>query len=358
MARKKFSTYSFGKRDLQSENHWKPLPLNQFKIDKATVVCLGGNGTIIDRKTNNLCKLAESLMGIKVEAAQNPDTAYKDVNIVGFTYGTDLQDDNIGNFSREECDEIASQLFLPLCTDQNGALLPVNESCKNFSLLTFFTHCYGADGLAGILSSLNNQLLDKGYSKDDIHLIFGQSMQVAYSPFHNDTWVPTVRIDSMTDSFHRDLNCSYPAIYGHKLNGIESYVDKAGTFRGNKYPYTKHDTLSIYTSRLINTRENSDIRYLIDEHTIYYLQRDEKWQSDGSSVWENNGNDPWREKPQNLDVVSQTVGYALARSVANSINNANSTELIEKPSMEQMKTEMDTILQSLPQSTLGIPPVQ
>lgn len=355
MSNQKYSTFSFGQRNLLAENHWQTKPITDFKITKPTIICLGGNGTIETRKANNVCKLVESLMGIKIESTNDITSSYKDVEIVGLSYGKEKETDTIGTINKEECEEIVNALFVPLCTDKSGNPLSVHDSCKNFSNLTFFTHCYGADVLNMLMTNLNQKLQNLGYSNEDIHNIYGQAFQVSYAPYHNDSWLPNVRVDSMTDSHHRDLYQTYPSIYGHKLDGIESYIDKAFTFRGKPYPYTRQDTISIYTSRLINITDNTDLSRLIDEHNVNYLQRDANWRSDGCTVWENAGNERWQNTPINLDIVSQAMGYVLSRSVANSINNASTDELIEKPAMEDLKVEVDSILESVPKNDLKMP---
>ena len=95
MEQQKHSTFIFGQRDLTAENHWRTKDIHDFKITRPTVVCLGGNGTTETRKANNVCKLVESLMGIKIEATNDVTSTYKDVDIVGFSYGKEKESDSI-----------------------------------------------------------------------------------------------------------------------------------------------------------------------------------------------------------------------------------------------------------------------
>ena len=48
-----------GIRDLNCKNHWKELNLNEAKITKPTVLCLGGNRSLGERDANAFCKSAE-----------------------------------------------------------------------------------------------------------------------------------------------------------------------------------------------------------------------------------------------------------------------------------------------------------
>ena len=330
----RYENSGFGKRDLNSKDHWLPLDVKTYKIVKPTIICLGGNGTTSDnirsgaQKVNAFCRTFESLVGLKLD---NPDIygSYNYVDVVGFHYGRDREDQTAGYFSKNEVEEIVEGILLPLFVDDKGERLSLETSCDNASLVRFFTHCHGSREINNIMSLLNDKLLLKGFNKEEISEIFECFFQLAYSPMPDETWVPTVRVESLTDSFNYGLYRLFKDIYGHYLDGVEIYYDKAGSFRRRTTASARKDIISIYTSRLVNNEENTDMSRIKDEHEILYLERDINWNI--------------KIDAKNADVVSQLAGYAIARKIMH-----------PKMSLTQLNEELCEILSAFNKEDLKI----
>lgn len=355
MADEKYSKYTFIIRDLTAENHCKQIKLSELNKDKALLVCFGGNGTVTDRTANNPLSVVEGMMGIKAEDVNSSSSSYKHLNVISCVYGKDNKDDSVGRLSPEEYAEIATDLLISRCVDENGSLLPFEDCCKSFSLINFFSHCEGAVSVNNMFKSFSRQVKALGMTQEQIDVLTSIPMQISYAPYCNDTPIPTIRFNSMTDNLNKELGQTYKSIYGHELNGIETQLDAPGTFRGMRYPYVKHELLSVYCSRLLNVEENTDMRNLIDEHTILYLKRNDKWQSDAASTWEAGGRAPWKNPPVAADISSKAAGYALTVAVSNSIQNSWTEEYIAKPPMTEIKQSLDSIIQSVSQDDLKVP---
>lgn len=337
----RFQSFSFGKRDLRStNNHWKELRLNNYKITKPVIICLGGNGTIDSTLANGFCKRAETMVGLKI-ADSNLYSTYRHIDVLGFVYGRDSEKQTAGSFNNDEISKIVDNLLMPLCIDNNGKLLPVEKTAKNFSLITFFTHCHGAKEVNNLMSNLNQKLEAKGYSSEDIKFIMSQSFQFSYSPLVSDNWLPTVRVDSFCDSFNYGLAKLYRDTYYHALNGVAVKHDKAGFFRKNPYPWTRQETISIFTSKLVNVPEGYNGTNVVDEHSIRYLERDENW-----AIGKNAFN------AKNANVVSMMAGYSVARAVANSLENSTSEKLVPKIPLTSLAQELQSVLETYSQEEL------
>jgi hypothetical protein len=352
---KKYSRYQFIARDRHAPNNCKIVNIKDLDPKKALVICCGGNGTITPRKANFVASNVEGMLGIKVEDSNSDNYSYNHLNIISVAYGRTNEEDPYGRLDMDEYHEIATDLFTTRCLDENGNDLPFDQICKNFSLLTCFSHCEGGISIKNIFASLTRQLSQKGYTKEQIQTITAQPMQIAYAPYCYDTPVPTIRFNSLTDSLNKSLPEIFENVYGHKLDGIETQLDKEGYYMSSKNPFIKHNLLSVYCSRLLNVKENMDLSTLVDEHTICYLRRDEHWKSDAIATWKEGGREPWEKDPVAADVFSQTVSYALAVAVSNSIQNSWSEKLIPNPPMSEIKEGIDSIIQGVCQDDLKIP---
>ncbi|MBE5735531.1 MAG: hypothetical protein E7361_03705 [Clostridiales bacterium] len=320
---------SFGKRNIEVENHWQKLETKDFKINRPTMICLGGNGTIDERKANNFCKMAERLMSLRLDST-NDYSSFRNFDVLGFSYGVEKDGDTVGQFNSDDHCDIVSNLLIPLCVDNNGKRLSLAEACKNFSMLSFFTHCQGAKELNNIMGVAKKQMLIKGFSQEEITNIMSHSFQATYSPIQDEIYVPTVRVDSFTDSLHMGMSRIYRETYGHKLNGVNIFYEPARTFRNQPSGYTHQDLLYIYSSRLLNTTENTDLRNIRDEHyATGIIEMDKNWNNVSGAV--------------NAEVVSKMLGYAMALNGARQIS-AYINEDFSPISLGTLKTDLDDIL--------------
>lgn len=341
----RYNPSKFGKRDLNSIDHWKRLDLEKYSITKPTIICLGGNGTISERKANNFCKLAERLVGLKIES-DNVYSSYNNVEVLGFSYGTNAEDETAGQFDKDDINSIVSNLLLPLCLDTEGQRLDAEKASQNFSLVTFFSHCHGAREVANLTNVLNKKMLIAGYKQDEIDQIFGHTFQLSYCPNTDEAPIPTVRIDSYTDSHNLDLPKIFKDSYGYTVDGIDIQYDAPGFFRKQKRWFLTHknsDIISIVSSRLLNFKEptidphTTDLQdpknrvQVVDEHNIYdVFKRDPETWADETGA-------------KNADTVSQMAAHCLALNVANSMANYESNTLVPKLAFSDLKDYLEDI---------------
>lgn len=326
----RYSNGGFGIRDLGSENHWRDLTQNKkFRITKPTVICLPGNGSITTEKANGFCGMAERLMGLRTTVG-DVSSSYDYVDLLGFYYSTNAEEDTAGDYNSRETSEFVDRLLIPLCVDDNGNRLSLEEACKNFSLVTFFTHCYGARVINYLLTDFSDKLNTLNYSKEEIDTILGHSMQVSYSPYTDRFMVPTVELFSQTDSFHKDADKEFYEKYGYYLDGIMYEYENADNEEKNLI----HDYIKIITSRLVNTEDNRDLTKLLDEHAIMYLKRDDDW----------NLNEDARGA-KNADLFSIIAGYILSWVVVKSMNTFATGNLHSKHNLIELCQIIDDLMQ-------------
>ena len=273
---------------------------------------LGGNGTLTSSNANGGCSRLERLMGLKPKDADIYST-YNDVDIIGFYYGRDKEENTHGSVTRSEIAQYVNQLLIPLCVDeQTKRALPIETICKNFSKLIFFTHCYGAVVLNDMLESLRKTLLIKGLSKDDIDTIYSNSINITYSPLEMDFYLPTVSINSFADSFNEatDLDKWFENRYKYKLNGVDIKFGDKGFFGAGNNLNSK--IISVYSSKLFNLKPDEKI----DEHTSDCVDLNEKWLASKKSGGS-----------KNSECVSRMVGYVLASAGARALKIQSSGAL-------------------------------
>lgn len=330
----------FGRRSLTALNHWEELPFGQFKITRPTIVCFGGdktcdrpgpNGKIItgSEQINGFCALGERLMGLRDENVDKYST-YHNLDFLGFSYGKDNPLSHTGFLTDEEKNIIVENLFLPLFFNENGERLSLEECKKNFSLITFLTHCHGAKELASILSKTNNYLIKNGFSQEETLAIFRESSQISYSPATDETWVPTIRFYSFEDAIFKGMDKLYFDAYKEHLNGVSLKYDSAGFLRNEQKFYCHQEILTIYSSRLLNNPiENEQVLY--DEHSLVHIDRDFNWNIKNTTA-------------KNADTVSKILSYSLSKMVANSVQNYYSDSFIAKPNIIDVLPELEDVL--------------
>lgn len=325
---KRFKSYEYGLRSLTAPNHWiKNLQDSDFRISKPILICLPGNGTIAknnDGKENGFCKVIETIIGLNHET--NPThSSFEKIDILGVSYGTNNEKETAGTMNEEECENFVNNLFMPLCKNAENSPLNIKEICTNMSLITFCTHCYGAEALENIMKTFSNKLKELNFNNDEIKLIKSHMCQITYSPVVNSAPVPTVSIDSMTDSFNKKLAKDFEKAYEYKLNGVAIKHDKPGTFRNAQSDDPdSFEILHIYSSRLINVESNRDMSNLLDEHTIEYLIREKNWELTEMA-----------RGAQNANLVSMLMAYSIAYITNKSIKAHQTNEPQPKTNLNQ-----------------------
>ena len=306
----------WGRRNPKIEgSHWEQLDLSNYKITKPIVICLSGNGAIDEKEANGFCKTAENLMGLKLSRG-NPEEIYEYVDLIGVSYAKKDGSDT-GELKNEDVNNIVNNVLFPLCVDKDGSALPIDSVCKNLSAVTFFSYCLGDSQVYEICDNLNGRLLNElGFSGEETDIILGAMMNVSYSPYHHLRSL-TPRVFAMSDKDKTNAT----AIWQRDIEFVDNEIITKVHNPSYKVYFPE---IGIYT-RELSPKYN-------DEHEVSIIQRDSNWRS--------------VENSKNADCVSQMMGYALARSVANSINNFNSDTYIPKIPMEQLLGELKDIQQS------------
>lgn len=312
-----FEASQYGRRNLSFEHHWEPLDLEGYKVNKPVLICLGGNGTIDTAKITRFCATAERFMGLK-------NDNYDDVDLIGVHYTKNSETSTIGSLNNEQRECFVDNIFMKLCVGDNGERLPIEVVAKNFSYINVFTHCWGAREMSQIGNLVESKMRKLGYSADEIKFAFSQIFHITYAPYSDHTCFPCLRINSFIDSENRGLRKAYANAYKQDLNGIDLKYDSAGYFRGVFTGISKFPILSIYSSQLVNTEDNSDLRSILDEHPIDVLERNANWTQGHQS-----------RHAKNADLVSKMASYVVAEVVANSAINSRNKELTPKPSVEE-----------------------
>jgi len=306
----------WGRRNPKIEgSHWEQLDLSCYKITKPIVICLSGNATIDEKEANGFCKTAENLMGLKLSSG-NPEDIYEYADLIGVSYAN-REGSDTGELTEEDVANIVDNVLLPLCVDKEGFALPIDQICKNLSAVTFFSFCLGDSQVYKICNNLNGRLIkDLGFTGEETDIILGAMMNVCYSPYSHNTSL-TPRVFAMSEKDKTNAT----AIIERDIEFVDNEIV---TKIHNPFYRVYFPEIGIYTQELSPKYEN--------EHGVNIIQRDSNWRS--------------VEDAKNADCVSQMMGYALARSVANSINNFNSDTYIPKIPMEQLLSELKDIQQS------------
>ncbi len=314
-----YEHFSLGKRNLDSENKWEEIDIDNYRIKKPTVLCLGGNGSISPKKANSLCKIAQNLVGLKQPTTKNEFATTEDVDFVGIAYGRYSKNDNTSFLTDEESKEIVDKIFLPMCKDENGNVLPREKILKNFNMVTIFSHCYGAKEasimLGRTINKMSNMGIDMATACDAVNQIFA----VSYAPFE-ECGCPSLQIIPMKDQV---------------LIGGPNFSDISHRFLMDKFLCDKNKgkgTVAFkedsFTISLIVSDMTDNVS---DEHGVIVASRDEAWQFMEDDTYFG-------------DEVSQVMGNALAKSISNSIQNFNSETFTPKPSLDEILEETKSIL--------------
>ena len=347
----RFLESQFGKRDLTATNHWRNFDFADYKIIRPTLICIGGNGTTDTKnkdgsirkgtqKINGVCAIAERLVGLQSgEVAKDRHSTYHLIDILGFSYGKEKEEDTTGSFSKEEVDKIVDNMLMPLCMNfETNEVYSIDQCCKNMSMITFFTHCWGAREVGIIMQKFYNELIGWGFEKDDVEKIFSYCCQITYSPFTDQILVPTFRVDSLTDSVHRGYGKMYEDYYKEKLEGIKVKYDPKGYLHGKKNQFVSQEVVTLWVDRLVNSPLNKDLKNIYDEHSIEVLNRDATW---SSLVMK--GDQEIRDA-RNADKVSQMIGYVMARNLSISLSRYNADYLEKRNNLHDIVREAETIL--------------
>jgi len=320
----KLKHYAIGKRNLKNENHWEALDSANFRVTKPTVLCFGGNTSLQAKDGNYMCKVAQSLVGIKDPIVDNEIATTQDVDFVGVGYGDDetigfgkkQTISPMGSLTEEEIAELANNIFTPLYMDEMMKRRPVEQILKNFNKITFFSHCYGAAEVYALIHKVYENMWALGFKQETIQDAINQLCSVSYAPWQV---VPCPGLQVI------------PEKDGTVLGGPARAKIAMG-FLDNRHRYPGEGTVAY--------KENENTVSLIvssmthnesDEHPIGYVQRDDRWQLFEKDV-------------AYADDVSKAMGVALSYSIASGIQNQNSQNFIPKLTPDELLQKIQSVL--------------
>ena len=312
-----FEHFNIGRRNFNCENNWEELSYDKYRISKPTLICFGGNGTVNSRTANAMCKMAQGLIGLKHPTTNNEIATANDIDFVGISYGVNSIAGD-GALTDEEKLEFFENMFLPLCTNKSGVILSKEQMLRNFNLITFFSHCHGTKEIAELLDISCQQMQKLGIDEKTTTEVLSQIFTVSYAPEKKCNY-PNLQIVPMND-FYLEL--------GPKDSSISEQFIK------QRYSFGNHDRGTIAykeDDKTVSVLVSNMIQYRLDDHAVHIASRNEDWQ-----LIEDN--------PIYGDEISQLMGYTLAKSIANSIQNQNSETFIPKPNADEVLQDATDIL--------------
>lgn len=308
-----FEHYHIGKRNLKKDNHWESLNGVDFYITKPTVICFGGNGSITPQSANYMCRVAQSLVGIKEPKYENEIATTANVDFIGIAYSERhfLGEDAIA--------EIIKKIFEPLYLDKNGSPLSMEQILKNFSLVTFFAHCHGAEEVSILTMRVYCKMMECGISQEVAKEALMQTFTVCYAPIRPIS-TPGLQVIPEKDEI---------------IRGGPLFAEISSKFLEKRF-YDKSDgkgTVVFKENKNVVTLIVSDMsNFYNDEHAIDFIERDEKW------------NIAIKRSVAYSDEVSKAMGVALTYSIVNGLENQKSDKLIRKPNSDFMLQRVKSIL--------------
>ncbi len=312
----------WGMRNLDKQNHWQRLKLNNYAPDKPVVVCIGGNGTVNENSANGMCKFVENYLQLLFKK-NGMNHVYNYVDIISAVYPTGENSDK-GKFDKDDIDKFVDEFLIKLVQDDKDELLPLNEACRKLSQVTFFTFCRGHMEVDKIMRAFYKELKVLGYSKEQINVLMMSTMEISFAPLTYGSVIPAVFVDTKQDEM---LNTAWKnketATQSDDLNGVAIKLERYGDplLSGVAVSEAIFDSIHIYSSRLRNDVEG-------DEHNLSLLSRDGGWNS--------------KYEP-NADCVSQIIAWALSRAVENGLENKKSKKFVPKMDLEDLVEEFESI---------------
>ena len=113
------------------------------------------------------------------------------------------------------------------------------------------------------------------------------------------------------------------------------------------YKHVHHDSIIVFTSRLINRQPNNLLKSVYDEHSYCFLDRD-------IMNWGLAKIDDERIYSPNADLVSKMVAFAMAVNIVASLETCRTGKISKRISILELKDELETLLYSVDQEDLKI----
>lgn len=322
----KLEHYSIGKRNLKiPEIHWETLDSETFRVTKPTVLVFGGNASLRPKDANYMCRVGQSLIGLKDPQHTNETGTTRDVDFVGIGYGNNettgygknQKMSDTSELTEEEIAELANNIFTPFYLDDHMQIRPETDILRNFSQVTFFAHCHGAREVTALIQKVRENMQSIGINSTTVNAAIGQLYAVTYAP-------------------RRMIPCPGLQVIPEKDNTIKTGPSHAPIAQ----EFLERRSISRYQLQGEGTvafKENADVISLVvssmsqatDEHSINFIERDDDWQMiEPDLVY---GKE-----------VSTAMGVALAYAIAGSIRNMQ--EFTPRPNADTMLGHIQSIL--------------
>ena len=304
----KETSYEIGKLNYNMPGNFEPLGTENYTICKPTILCLGGNFTFTPNHAKGMCTIAADLLGIKEKSIDGQIATFDDVDVVGVSYGRCRYSENT-SLSDSEINKLCNNTLLPMVTDRKGGRLPKEVAMKNASMLTLFTHCFGARMADELMLELSSRMSEVGYDLQEITDILSQITAVSYAPESDIHCGSHVKIRSFQDNIIPEW-----AISGPKgLRGIAITEGQLGK------------DCTVWSSRMAN-----GVKEDVGEHCVTTIYRNKQWQQ------ETKIKDKKLYLGKNADIMSQITAMCLAEMVATSVKNYHSNSFTPKPTIADL----------------------
>ena len=315
-------SFTYALRAKPEENipyNYKVVDIDAYNPTKPIVLTLGGSGTTDDHATNGNIKILDSMLGV----------FSKDVDIIGVNYNKGLNKSYID----DNCTKLVKNLFVPYI-ESNGNRLDIDTACKNMRNITIFAHCRGVDGIMSrVVPILRSELIKLSYDDAECKQIISQIVMVAYGADYYDTIREVKGVYFL--SFSDDMFIS-GAVHAARefldkvdtVNMVKTDRDLLKQANPRKTQLTQVVKFLRTHKRVYNTYENNMIRLF--GYGVYETDG-EIWQLDHSIIGLSREDDWSKHKSVSSvgDCISRCFASALCNSVANSIQNNQSTQHIE-----------------------------
>lgn len=331
----RYNNYSVYKRERGNagECEYRPVAFGEHKIDRPTVIVIGGLGTKNLKYAAGYAKIAESLM----------PSFLGDVDVLTLSY-KELEEDEEALFYCAQ--DVALNLFDGLIKDDEGKRLGFDAASKNMRNITFFTHCYGDILASAVVDYLAIEMWHSGYSKDETESVLSQIFLMSYginyqsssckkfsvfSPYDLIGINPTIvwqkflqNIDYSQLSLS-DRLCLGEVAKSNDKSAQKQMLENFYSERDRCFVVSEENLLSLATGKIHNN--------VYDDHSISEFQRDADWNANTNLT-------------KTGDIVSRCMSAVLCHSVASSLLSKNS-DFVVPVSMEKLKGVLCSITRPL-----------
>ena len=197
------SHIGIGRRDMNAAYHWQELD-ESYKIERPTLLILGGSSTLDARAANGYAKIFSSFLGLNPRTIDVVAAYYKDLDpdvrsLDMFLYEHGMADSKLSAKCRKDkenlpnplpdkyaphfIDELFSNYFLPLISNKEGTeRLSVEEAKLRLRNLNIVTHCYGGYVTLELEERMAKKMTELGYSDIEQREIQKQMVVVSLAP--------------------------------------------------------------------------------------------------------------------------------------------------------------------------------